>query len=45
MMFEIDDDPYDQDPGEPEYCSACANPKTLVITWPDQEDQRGRGDT
>lgn len=44
MTFEIDDSD-DQDLGEPEYCPACGNQKTLVIRWPDQEDQRGRGDT
>ncbi len=38
IVFEIDDDPDDQDPGTPEYCPACGRPNTIVITWPDQED-------
>lgn len=46
MTFEVvEHEPDDQEEPfyEPEYCPACGCPDTLVIRWPDQEDQGGGG--
>ncbi len=39
MAFEVADETDDREPEKPEYCLACGRPDSIVVTWPDQEEE------